>query len=100
MRALGVAFQPNVDRPTFVGYEVSYGSGGVSTAYVELLSDVANPPTTPRARVGGATNVAIVVGVRATLNYVVPPGHYVLLQQVDVVPGGVCTLGAQVEVSL
>lgn len=106
-RALGVAFQPNVSRSTLVYYSVRIESeltlAGGARGRVELLSDANNPPTTPIVRVAGGATGTVVLGVDVTdcmeapLTYLVPPGHFVMLQRVDEVGTPTYTITAQIE---
>lgn len=106
-RPLGVAFQPNVGRSTLAYYSVRIESeltlAGGARGRVELLSDAADPPTTIRARVAGGVTGTVVLGVditdyvEAPLTYLVPPGHFVLLQSVDEVGTPIYTITTQTE---
>lgn len=90
-RALGAAFRPSTTRATRVAYSVKTQVtnpllAGTSVSTVTLLSDANNPPTTERARVEASSAVGVSVSLQLTtsntapLSYIVPPGHYVLLQ--------------------
>lgn len=65
-------------------------TSGPQEGYVKLLSDASNPPTTERDRVGVKLTGTLSLGVSATngnvaaVRYIVPAGHYVLLQAVTV----------------
>lgn len=90
-RAFGTAFRPSTDKATLVAYSVKTQVTnpllvGTSTGTVRLLSDANNPPTTERGRAEATSGVGITVSIALTtsntavLSYIVPAGHYVLLQ--------------------
>lgn len=106
-RAIGTAFQPHATKNTLVSYSVRTQAtnpllAGNSRAQVRLLSDASNPPTTERCRVaadsavGLAVAIQITTGNEATLQYLVPAGHYVLLSQTTTGTGA-ASIVAQVE---
>jgi len=104
-RALGTAFQPSSTRPVATSYSgrVSCTSTllGGQAGRIELLSDAANPPTTVRARVACAlSGVVATNGAESPLAYIVPIGHYVLLQSVTETGTPTYTLTSQVESAL
>jgi len=78
---------------------------GTSTATVKLLSDAATTPTTERARAEATSGVGITVTIAlttsntATLSYICPAGHYVLLSSA-VAGTGATSIVAQSEVVL
>ena len=109
-RSLGTAFQPSATRPTFVSYSGRIVSqitlSGGQSGRIELRSDASNPPTTVRARVAGGATGTVVAGVsqsdtaEAPLSYIVPAGHFVLLQSVNETSTPTYSIGAQVEIVL
>lgn len=92
-RSLGAAFQPSATRATMGYYSARIVStitlSGGQAGRVDLLSDSANPPTTVRARCAGGVTGTVVVGISVSdtvecpMSYLVPAGHFVLLQDVD-----------------
>lgn len=106
-RSLGTAFQPSTTRPSLVSYSgrvvSSLSISGGQSGRIELRSDSSNPPTTVRARVAGGITGTAVVGVamsdtvEAPITYLVPAGHWVLLQSVNETGTPTYSLGAQVE---
>lgn len=89
-RILGAAFQPSAMKAVYCSYTARTTAtnpllAGNSSAVVRLLSDAANPPTTERCRVECVSSVGLAVAVAITttntapLDYICPPGHYVLL---------------------
>lgn len=106
-RALNAAFRPNVTKPVQVYYDVditaalSLASG--QEGRVELLSDASNPPTTVRRRktisnTGNApSSLNVVQKITVGLEYLVPPGHYVLLKTTQVLGTPSFALVAQTE---
>lgn len=77
------AFQPSATRPTLVFYTVRISCGAGEVGRIQLLSDAANPPTTPLAgaRNGGIVGLADVVD--AVISTLVQPGHYVKLHAIQ-----------------
>jgi hypothetical protein len=58
---------------------------GAQEGYVKLLCDASNPPTTERDRRGvKIAGVGATSGNVGSLKYLVPPGHFVLMQAVTV----------------
>lgn len=106
-RTLGTAFQVSTTRPALVSYSARVVSAlslaGGQAGRVELRSDASNPPTTVRQRVAGGLTGTVVVGVamsdtaEGTMTYLVPAGHYVLLQSVNETGTPTYSLPAQVE---
>lgn len=92
-RVLGTPFQPSASAPTLVCYSARIVSSltlsGGQAGRMELLSDVANPPTTIRCRVAGGATGTGVVGLTVTdtaeggLCYLIPVAHFVLLRSVN-----------------
>lgn len=109
-RVIGTAFQPNASKAVKCSYTVRTQVTnpllvGTSRAEVKLLSDASNPPMTERARVAAESGVGITVTIalttanEASLDYIVPPGHYVRL--VSTVTGtGATSIVAQTEETL
>lgn len=106
-RAFGTAFQPNATKAVECSYAVKAQVtnpllAGTSTTTVRLLSDAANPPTTVRdvveatSGVGVSVTLALTTSNTAALRYIVPAGHYVLLQQ-TVTGTGQASIVAQTE---
>jgi hypothetical protein len=106
-RAIGTAFQPSTAKPVLASYAVKAQVtnpllAGTSTTTVRLLSDAANPPTTVRDVVEASSGVGLSVTIQITtsntaaLRYLVPPGHFVLLQQA-IVGTGTASIVAQTE---
>ena len=106
-RAIGTVFQPSTTKAVECSYSVKTQVtnpllAGTSTTTVRLLSDASNPPTTVRdvveatSGVGVSVTLALTTSNTAALRYIVPPGHYVLLQQ-SISGTGVATLVAQTE---
>jgi Collagen triple helix repeat (20 copies) len=91
-RAIGTAFQPHATKAVECSYSIKTQVTnplvlGTSITTVKLLSDASNPPTTVRdtveatSGVGASVTIALTTSNTAALRYIVPPGHYVLLQQ-------------------
>lgn len=106
-RAIGTAFQPHATKAVECSYAVKAQVtnpllAGTSTTTVRLLSDAANPPTTVRdvveatSGVGVSVTLALTTSNTAALRYIVPSGHYVLLQQ-TVSGTGQASIVAQTE---
>lgn len=109
-RVIGTAFQPSATKAVLCTYSVKTQVTnplliGTSTATVQLLSDVSNPPTTERGRVEATSGVGLTVSVALTtsntapLDYLVPPGHYVLLKQ-TIAGTGQASIVSQTETAL
>lgn len=109
-RVIGTPFQPNAAKATRVNYAVTTSVTnpllvGTSTATVRLLSDASNPPTTERDRVAASSGVGLTVSIQLTTSntasvaYIVPAGHYVLLTSA-IVGTGSATIVAQTEEAL
>lgn len=77
------AFRPSATRPTHAVYTVRISCAAGEVGRIQLLSDAANPPTTP---IGGARNAGL-VGltnvVDTTLVAFIQPGHYVKLHAIS-----------------
>lgn len=106
-RAIGTAFQPHATKAVECSYAVKTQVtnpllAGTSTTRVRLLSDASNPPTTVRdvveatSGVGVSVTLALTTSNTASLRYLVPPGHYVLLDQA-ITGTGAASIVAQVE---
>lgn len=106
-RAIGTAFQPHATKAVECSYAVKAQVtnpllAGTSTTTVRLLSDASNPPTTVRdvveatSGVGVSVTLALTTSNTAALRYIVPAGHYVLLQQ-TISGTGVASIVAQTE---
>lgn len=106
-RVIGTAFQPNATKAVECSYAIKTQVTnpllvGTSVATVRLLSDASNPPTTVRDHVEATSGVGISVTLALTtsntaaLRYLVPAGHYVLLQQ-SISGTGVVSIIAQTE---
>jgi len=109
-RAIGTAFQPSTTKAVECSYAVRTQVtnplvAGTSTTTVRLLSDASNPPTTVRdvveatSGVGVSVTIALTTSNTAALRYIVPAGHYVLLQQ-TITGTGQATIVAQTEETL
>lgn len=109
-RAIGTAFRPSTTKATLCIYSVKTQVTnpllvGTSTSMVRLLSDAAATPTTERARVEATSGVGITVTIAlttsntATLVYLVPAGHYVLLSQ-TIAGTGTASIVSQCEIAL
>jgi len=109
-RAFGTAFRPHATKAVLCIYSVKTQVtnpliSGTSVSTARLLSDAANPPTVERSRaeatsgVGVAVAIAITQSNTATLVYLCPPGHYVLLTS-TVTGTGATAIAAQVELVL
>lgn len=106
-RTFGVAFQPSADRMTRVQYSARVVAESTVIApqggRIELLCDATNPPTTVRGRVAAGVTVSsgtVSVTNEGVLTYLVPPGHYVLLQTVDEADPPTYSITTQVEQTL
>jgi hypothetical protein len=109
-RTIGTAFQPSATRPTLVSFSVRVVSGltlsGGAAGRVELRSDSGATPSTVRARVAGGATGTVVVGIsmsdtaEGTMTYLVPAGHYVLLQSVNETGTPTYSITAQYEIVL
>lgn len=106
-RTLDTVFQPSTTNYVKGSYSVRTQVtnpllAGISTCTVTLFSDAANPPTIERCRVAASSsnNIAVAFGLTtyntASLDYIVPPGHYVRMVSA-VVGTGVATLVSQTE---
>lgn len=106
-RAIGTAFQPHATKAVECSYAVKAQVtnpllAGTSTTTVKLLSDAANPPITVRdtveatSGVGVSVTLALTTSNTAALRYIVPPGHWVLLQQ-TISGTGAASIVAQTE---
>jgi len=106
-RVIGTAFQPHATKAVECSYSIKTQVtnpvlAGTSTATVRLLSDASNPPTTVRdaveatSGVGVSVTIALTTSNTAALRYIVPAGHYVLLQQA-IVGTGSASIAAQTE---
>lgn len=109
-RAIGTAFRPSTSKWTLVSYTCKTQVtnpliAGASTATVQLLSDTNATPTTERGRLEAVSSVALAVAIAittantATLTYLVPPNHYVLLKS-TVAGTGATSIVSQVEETL
>lgn len=109
-RALDVTFQPNTSCPTLLLYAIRIVSNitisGGERGRVELLADADISPTTVQARVAGGITGTVLSGndiedtVEATLVYLCPAGHNVLLSTVDEVGTPTITLEHVTEITL
>lgn len=109
-RSIGSAFQPSTTQPTYVSYALRVVSSitlsGGQAGRIELRSDSSNPPSTVRGRVAGGATGTVVVGVsmsdtaEGTISYIVPAGHYVLLQSVNETGTPTYSINSQVEIPL
>lgn len=109
-RTLGSAFQPSATRPTLVSFSVRVVSAltlaGGAAGRIELRSDSAATPTTVRGRVAGGATGTVVVGIsltdtsEGTLTYLVPAGHFVVLQGVNETATPTYSITAQYETVL
>lgn len=106
-RVIGTAFRPSTTNAVRVSYTVRTQVTnplliGTSTASVVLYSDANTTPTTERARVEASSGVGVTVTISlttantATLSYIVPAGHYVLLSS-NVTGTGATSIVSQVE---
>jgi hypothetical protein len=96
-RVLNVSFQPSATDPTFVHYSVRITTIAAELGRVDLLSDAANPPVTVRARIAGGAAVAMTT--EGVLSYIVPAGHFVLLQTVNEAGLPAFALNASTEIN-
>jgi len=106
-RAIGTAFQPSATKAVECSYAVKAQVtnpllAGTSSTTVRLLSDASNPPTTVRdvveatSGVGVSVTLALTTSNTAALRYIVPAGHYVMLQQ-TIAGTGAASIVAQTE---
>ena len=106
-RTIGTAFQPSTTQPVAVSYGLRVVSTititGGQAGRIELRSDSSNPPTTVRGRVAGGATGTAVVGLALTdtaedtISYIVPTGHFVLLQSVNETGTPTYSITSQVE---
>lgn len=106
-RTIGTAFRPSTTNAVRVSYTIRTQVTnpllvGTSVATVILYSDANTTPTTERARVAAESGVGVTVTLAlttantATLSYIVPAGHYVLLSS-SVSGTGATSIVSQVE---
>lgn len=109
-RTLNTDFTPNTERPTLCIYSCEIAgtttllSGDDGT--IELRSDTAATPTTPRCSMRNRIfqGLGVTVGtqstVRSTLVYFVPAGHSVRLQTIVTLAAPTFAIIHQVEIAL
>lgn len=109
-RVIGTAFQPSAAKAVLCIYSIKTQVTnplliGTSTATVQLLSDATATPMTERARAEATSGVGITVTIAlttsntATVAYLAPAGHYVLLKS-TVTGQGATSIVAQTEIAL